>query len=317
MTRVLVVGAGAIGGYFGGRLLQAGRNVTFLVRERRAAELARSGLVIKSPTGDVTLRDPPVVKAGQLMQHADVILLSCKAYDLASAIDSFAPAVGQRTMILPLLNGMRHIDVLSERFGRSSVLGGQCMIGATLDAEHAVVQLNAAHTLTFGELAGGSSDRVARLKEVLDHAGFDAHLSEDIGQDMWEKWVFLATLAASTCLMRAPIGDMIAGAGGEEMVLALLEECRAIAESEGFAPRADFMQRSRSMLTTPGSLVHASMLRDIESRARIESDQIIADLLRRRRDDKSAHAASLLDVALVHLNAYDARRARTTAAAGG
>src|SRR5277367_2531109 len=120
--RILVVGAGAIGGYFGGRLLQAGRDVTFLVRPRRSAELAGEGLVIKSPLGDVTLKNPPTVQADKLTEKFDVILLSCKAFDLDDAIASFAPAVGPRTAIIPLLNGMRHLDVLDQKFGAEHVL---------------------------------------------------------------------------------------------------------------------------------------------------------------------------------------------------
>jgi 2-dehydropantoate 2-reductase len=139
--RILVVGAGAIGGYFGGRLLEAGRSVTFLVRPRRAAELANSGLVIKSSRGDATLEHPPTLLAENLRESYDLILLSCKAYDLDSAIAAFASAMGSKTLILPLLNGMRHLDVLETRFGRDHVLGGQCVIAATLDQYHAIVHL--------------------------------------------------------------------------------------------------------------------------------------------------------------------------------
>src|SRR6201986_2446296 len=108
--RVLIVGAGAIGGYFGGRMLQAGRDITFLVRPRRASELAAAGLVIKSPNGDVTLKDPPVVQADTIKDKFDVVLLSCKAYDLDDAIKSFAPAVGPKTSVIPMLNGMLPLD---------------------------------------------------------------------------------------------------------------------------------------------------------------------------------------------------------------
>src|SRR5580693_9251203 len=101
--RILVVGAGAIGGYFGGRLIEAGRDVTFLVRPRRAAELASAGLVIKSATGNLTVPSPPTVLADELKGHFDLILLSCKAYDLDGAMTSFAPAAGPGTAVLPLL----------------------------------------------------------------------------------------------------------------------------------------------------------------------------------------------------------------------
>src|ERR1700687_5824934 len=126
--RILVVGAGAIGGYFGGRLLQAARDVTFLVRPKRASELANSGLVVRSPSGDITLKNPPTVQADKLTEKFDVVILSCKAFDLDDAIKSFAPAVGPQTAVIPLLNGMRHLDVLDESFGNDRVLGGQCGI---------------------------------------------------------------------------------------------------------------------------------------------------------------------------------------------
>src|SRR6266853_4191292 len=166
--RVLVVGAGAIGGYFGGGLLQAGNDVTFLVRPRRAAELASAGLVIKSPNGDVTLKNPPMVQADTLHEKFDVVLLSCKAFDLDDAIKSFAPAVGDKTAIVPLLNGMLHLDVLDGKFGKDRVLGGLCGIAVTLDERRHVVQLTPVfQSLTFGERDGTLSKRVRAIAETF------------------------------------------------------------------------------------------------------------------------------------------------------
>ena len=203
--RILVVGAGAIGGYFGGRMLQAGRDVTFLVRPRRAAELASTGLVIKSPNGDVTLIAPPTVQADKLDKTFDLVLLSCKAFDLDDAIKSFAPAVGPKTTVLPLLNGMRHLDVLDQRFGADAVLGGLCAIAVTLNEHREIVQLAPMQSLGFGERDGTISDRVQAIADVMSSGKFGAAASKQVIQDMWEKWVFLASLAASTCTMRAPI----------------------------------------------------------------------------------------------------------------
>src|ERR1700716_50745 len=165
--RILVVGAGAIGGYFGGRLLQAGRDITFLVRPKRAMELARDGLVIKSPNGDVTLKNPPTVQADRLNEKFDVVLLSCKAFDLDDAVKSFAPAVGPQTSVIPLLNGMLHLDVLDKKFGLERVLGGLCAIAVTLNEAREVVQLAPMQSLTFDERAGGMSDRVRAIAEVF------------------------------------------------------------------------------------------------------------------------------------------------------
>src|SRR3954469_6835735 len=176
--RILVVGAGAIGGYFGGRLLQAGADVTFLVRPKRAAELAEAGLVLKSPLGDVTLKNPPTVQADELTEKFDVVLLSCKAFDLDDAIKSLAPAVGRNTAIVPLLNGMKHLDVLDAKFGRERVLGGLCAIAVTLNERREVVHLQPLQSLTFGERDGTNSDRVLAIAEVMDKANFGAKTSD-------------------------------------------------------------------------------------------------------------------------------------------
>jgi len=309
--RVLILGAGAIGGYFGGRLLQAGRDVTFLVRPRRAAQLAQSGLSIRSPRGDADIA-APTITADQLRAPYDLVLLSCKAYDLDEAMAAFAPAVGTGTSILPLLNGMHHLDLLDARFGTATVLGGQCLISATLDEEGRVRHLADTHNLSFGSRAAGATARLDAIAESLSGANFDSRCSETILQDMWEKWVFIATGAGITCLMRAAIGDVVA-AGAADLATALLEECAAIATHQGFAPGAAAMQRSRAAFTTPGSGLTASMLRDVERGARTEVDHVLGDLLRRAGGDHPR--LSLLRIARDHLAAYEARRARGIAAA--
>jgi len=278
--RVLVVGAGAIGGYFGGRLLEAGRDVTLLVRPRRAAELARTGLVIRSQFGDIDIPVPPMVTADTLREPFDMVLLSCKAYDLDDAISSFAPAVGPGTAILPLLNGMRHLDVIEQRFGAGAALGGQCLISTVMDEQGRIIHLNDTHQLSFGERDGTRSERAAAIKTGFDGARFEARLSDNILQEMWEKWVFISTGAGITCLMRASIGDIVA-AGGVDLTVALLDECTAIAADQGFAPRAAAQERSHTMFTTPGSPLTASMLRDVERGNRTELEHVPGDLMRR------------------------------------
>ncbi len=309
--RILVVGAGAIGGYFGGRLLEAGRDVTFLVRPHRASELAQNGLVIKSEKGAITLHSPPTVLAERIDKPFDLILLSCKAYDLIGAMDSFAAAVGTDTVILPLLNGMRHVDLLGERFGRSRVLGGHCLIAVTRDKSGSIVHLNDSHSFSFGELNGESTDRIKAVQGELANAGFDELLSDHILQGMWDKWVFLASLAGITCLMRAPIGDIVASPGGHQAIVALLQECRSIAEGAGFAPEPSVIEHAVTALSASGSSLTASMLRDLEGNAPVEADHVIGDLLKRRRAEPADNLTpTMLSVAYAHLRAYEARRAR-------
>ena len=304
--RVLVVGAGAIGGYFGGRMLQAGRDVTFLVRPRRASELASAGLVIKSPNGDVTLNNPPTVQADKLSDKFDVVLLSCKAFDLEDAIKSFAPAVGDKTAIIPLLNGMLHLDALDKKFGAQHVLGGLCAIAATLNEKREVVQLQPRQSLAFGERAGGLSDRVRAIAETLSAIN-GAAASDHIMQDMWEKWVFLASLAASTSLMRTSVGNILAAPGGKDFLLGILDECSAIAADAGHAPGGPFFQRTRGLLTTEGSPMTASMSRDIKAGLPVEADHVIGDLV--VRADAAKIPVPKLRTAYTHLKAYEKQRA--------
>jgi 2-dehydropantoate 2-reductase len=304
--RVLVVGAGALGGCFGGRMLQAGRDITFLVRPRRAAELASNGLVIKSPHGDVTLRHPPTVQADTLRDHFDVVLLSCKAYDLDDAIASFAPAVGPQTSIVPLLNGMHHLDVRDGKFGGARVLGGLCAIAVTLNGAREVVQLQPMQSLTFGERDGAMSERVRAIADIFESGKFGSSASAHVLQDMWEKWVFLATLAASTSLMRTALGNILAAPGGKDFLLGIFDECRAIATAEGYPPRAPFVERTLAMLTAEGSPLNASMFRDIKAGQPVEADHVIGDLI--ARADHAKVPVPRLRVAYTHLKAYEKQR---------
>ena len=305
--RFLVVGAGALGGYFGGRLLEAGQDVTFLLRPRRVAQLAATGLVIRSPAGNVSLPAPPHVLAGDISKPFDVVIVGCKAYDLDETIESFAPAVGSDTVVLPLLNGMRHLDRLTERFGAQRVLGGNCLISAVLDEGGEVQHLNELHRLVFGEIDGTRSARVDAIAAAFAKANFEGIIRDDILQAMWEKWVLIASLAGITSLMRGSIGDIVS-AGAQSLSLDLFDECSRIAAHNGFAPGQGAVDQGRAALSTAGSLLTASMFKDVERGARTEADHILGDLL--SRSNWCASNSPLLRIAHAHLQTYEARRLR-------
>ncbi|HTR87722.1 MAG TPA: ketopantoate reductase family protein [Reyranella sp.] len=307
--KILVVGAGAIGGFFGGRLLAARRDVTFLVRERRAAQLAKTGLVIKSKLGDVSLPAPPTVSAEALRGPYDAVVLSCKAFDLEGAMQSFAPAVGPDTAILPLLNGLAHLDALAKRFSKKNVLGGQAALALTLDAEGRVLHLNDILAISFGELDGMKSTRVAALAAEFAAAGIQAGQSEAILQEMWEKWAFIATAGGITSLMRGTVGDIVAG-GGAPFATVLYDEIALIAAANGHALRTPAVERAKAMLTTAGSPFNSSMARDVDGGLRVEADHVIGDLLKRAKGGDYP----LLRIALAHLKTYEERRKRETKA---
>ena len=315
--RTLVVGAGAIGGYFGARLVEAGADVTFLVRPGRAHQLSAQGLAVSSPLGDLVVPGPRCVTADGLSSDGsfDLVLLSCKAYDLGAAIEDVAPAVGAGTIILPLLNGMAHLDALDARFGAARVLGGCCIISVTLTPDGAIRHTNDLCSIAYGERDGSRSERVRAVDALMQGDGgpapkFQARLSETILLDMWEKWVFLATMAGATSLMRAAVGDIVSAPGGPEFMVALHRECISIAEACGFAPRTSATEWARERLTAPGSPFTASMMRDIEARGRIEADHTIGDLIARGRKTAPDTPLPLLDLAWTALKAYESRRAR-------
>ncbi len=303
--RLLVVGAGATGGYFGGRLAAAGRDVTFLIRPKRVAEIARNGFVIVDPKGETRI-EPKIATADTLGQSYDLVLMSVKAYSLPAAMDDIAPAIGPNTLILPVLNGLKHFDVLSERFGADKVIGSFCKINARLDDHGRIIQMSPLHELVYGEHDGSRRPRIEAIDAFFKGAGFDARLSEDIGRELWEKWVLLASLGAATCLMRGTVGDIVARQGGRAFIEALLDEVTAVATAHGKAPDPGYLEATRQLLTAAGSPMTASMYRDLIKGLPVENDEIIDDLL--------ARAASVgvntpyFHLAAIHLGVYAARR---------
>jgi len=279
--------------------------VIFLVRSHRAEQLRKDGLRIVSPYGDVDLH-PAVVTADSLSQTYDAILLAVKAYSLDGAIADMAPAVGPDTLILPVLNGMRHVEVLTARFGRSRLVGGLCVIATTIDEEGRIVQLTQQHDIAYGELSGASSARTQALDNFMRGAGFNARLSSTIEREMWEKWVLLASLGAINCLLRGTIGEIQAAPGGADLTLQLFKEVTDVVEAVGVSPSEAFLSRARSLLTASGSKQTSSMYRDLERGGPVEADQIIGDLLARAR--KAAIATPLLAIAYTQLSIYQNRR---------
>jgi 2-dehydropantoate 2-reductase len=309
--KILVVGAGAVGGYFGGRLAQANRDVTFLVRAQRAQEIKANGLQIVSPHGNLTLY-PNMITASQISGPYDLIVLGVKSYALSSAMSDFAAAVGPQTMILPVLNGMHHINLLVTRFGAHAILGGVCLVATEMDQDGRIHQLADFQSLTYGELDGQSTSRLQELDETLRGAGFDAAMSDHILRDMWQKWVQLATIGASTCLMRGNIGEIASIPGGADLSLSVLRECSDIATACGFPPSAAFLEEQTAQLTDRGSQLTSSMYRDLEKGAPVEVDSILGDLVEHGR--KRGLRTPILHAAFVNLSIYQRSRDRAKTA---
>lgn len=301
--RILFLGAGAVGGYFGGRMAEAGADITFLVRENRARQLA-PGLRIESPNGDANIQVKAIVEGAQA-DPFDVIVLTSKAYGLASALETIAPHVHDGTIIAPLLNGIAHLAQIETRFPDAIVWGGVAQIPAMLMPDGAIRHMAPLQGLIFGPRPGqdGARERAEQLVSIATKAGISAKFSETIEQDLWDKWVFLATLAAGTCLMRSDVGTILKTDNGENFLLGLLDECTSVAAAEGFRPDDARMEGYHGQLTDRGSKGTASLLRDMEQGNRVEADHIVGDMLRRAR--KHGIATPRLDIAWTFLQTYE------------
>lgn len=306
--RILCLGAGAIGGYFGGRLVEGGAEVDFLVRENRQKQLAADGLRIESKFGDCKVQVHAVTSA-QAEGPYDFVLLTCKAYDLLNAMATISPFVGPETAVLPLLNGVAHIDQLNGKFGRNRVLGGVAKIAATLMPDGLIRHLNDWRYITFGEQSGEMSPGVQALKAAFDRTSVVASAVPNIMQTMWEKVVHLSTVAGMTCAMRASVGEIARTVDGTEMMIQLLERNAEIAGLEGYPPSDTFLAEYRQLFNDQSSTYTASMLRDILRNGPVEADHILGFMLAKARQhgvDPSLHRFIYL-----HLQAYEQHRAAT------
>ena len=306
--KILILGAGAIGGYVGGRLHQSGADVTFLVRPTRQQLLQRDGLVIKSTKGDITQKVKTVLKASDGGPY-DIVLLTPKAYDLDSATEAIAPAVGANTTVVPLLNGMRHLDVLDAKFGKDKVVGGLARVGVAMSAEGMILHTSPFAAISFGERDGRTPrTSLVELDAAVKKSGVDGGLHGNIVQDLWDKWIMLCSLAATNCLMRGSSGDILEADEGRAIVLETVDECQRTAAAAGYDPGEKGTQAIRGFLTVKGSRFTASMLHDLEKSAMVEADHIVGDMITRAK--KAGISTPNLRVAYAHLQVYLARRAR-------
>ncbi|MFC0545757.1 ketopantoate reductase family protein [Kutzneria chonburiensis] len=302
--RILVIGAGATGGLFGARLATAGRDVTFLVRPRRAELLRERGLRVHGAGQDFVIT-PKVLVTGEIAETFDVILVSVKAAGLEQAIEDFAPAVGPDTLIMPFLNGMRHLAVLDKRFGADRVLGGVVRVQTTVDDDGNILRVGPLEDMSYGARVGTSPGRLAELHATLGGAGFPAELSEHIDADMWAKWVLIASYGGATCLMRGTIGQ-IAAAGGAQFSAALIDECAAVATAAGYPMAEAAHQRLRAGVGDPASPAATSMFRDLSSGYPTEAEHLLGDLLERARELDVP--TPLLELATISMRVYESTR---------
>lgn len=300
--KILILGAGAVGGYFGGRLVQSGADVTFLVRQRRLEELSKNGLVIYSPHGNLKLKVKTVLSSN-IKEKYDLIILTCKAYSLESAIEDLKPAVGPNTFFLPLMNGLSHYRLLDNTFKSHNVLGGFCFVNTRVNSKNEIEHFTKQQKIVFGPRNEQNKPFCVQLKALLEKASFEHVLSNDIYQDIWEKFIFLTSAASITCLMRADIKTIFKLPYGEEVIKKIFNESISVGESYGHVIKPEMMAHFNSLLLNPESSLRASMLSDIENNKHTEADQIIGEMIKHAIQKNID--VPLLKTAYCHIKSYE------------
>lgn len=302
--KLLIVGAGAIGGDVAARMLEDGLDVTLLVREGRKAQLAEHGLVVRSPRGDYS-GHPPMLVAGEAGGPFDLVLIACKAYGLADALTQIKPYMRADTALLPFLNGYKHMEDIAAAYPDHPLLGGVARIESTLDASGAIVHLRPYFSFVYGKYERVSDELYARIRSVL---GATDVLTEtaDIRRSLWEKYAFISGLAGLTTLFQAPVGDILGVSGGIEWFRRLYGEIAAVIQAAGGSLPEDSADRNAATIASMSPDSTSSMLRDLQSGLPTEAEHFHGYLLGLAR--VYGVAAPLLEVVYQRLAVYENRR---------
>ncbi len=303
--KILVVGAGAIGGYFGGRLSEKGEDVTFLVREKRKNQLEKTGLKVKSVHGDFAIH-PKLLLAGERDEKFDVIMVSTKSYQLQSAIEDVRQHLADGGMILPLLNGISHLNELIEAFDEDVVIGGLCFIESTLDERGTIVHTSPVHQLVYGERTGERTSRIERLKSAFENSKADFVLSDHITQDMWHKYLFITVMSGITSLMESPIGPIRNLASGQQSISQLINEVSLVMKNINAPIKDNIEEIQLNRIKEMNEGMKSSMQRDMEKGMPTEAEHLQGYLLEKAREHHLA--VPILETIYTKLTLYESSR---------
>ena len=275
--KILILGAGAIGGFFGAHLMKSGANVSFLVREKRKDELKKSGINIFSINGELKV-NPKLLDKNLSGQHFDVIILTNKSYDLIESIREIKPYVN-KTMIIPLLNGMAHYEILDKEFGKEKIFGGTAYISTAMNNYGSIQQITSRASIKFGPRMQKNINIANEFYEICKETEFECDFSDHIELDLWRKYVLIGATAASTVLFQKPLGEISATTYGKSLIIEIHEECKKIVLSKGYDIGIEATNYNIKLITDKGSLLKASMLRDFETGKKTECEHILGYLI--------------------------------------
>lgn len=271
--KAVVVGAGAVGGYFGSRLAEAGVDVTFLVREKRAASLRKRGLTVVSPHGEYRYT-PQVVTDAAEIEACDVLVVAVKNYHLADTLATLRPLVERGAKVLPLLNGIGHLDTLRAAFGEEAVLGGYCNIIVTLNEQGDVVHTSPTHEFTFGALVPEQEAVCERLLAAGQGAKINLHHSQAIYRDMWQKYLFITAFSGVTTASRLSIEKVLAHPPTRDVLRRALTEMHLLAGRKGAEMPDDLVEKLLSYMDSFPAGATSSMHQDFRKGLPLEVESL-------------------------------------------
>jgi 2-dehydropantoate 2-reductase len=270
--RIAAMAAGAVGGYFGGRLAAAGHDVSFIARGAQLEAIRKNGLKIESPLGNLHLDNVRATSDPKEVGPVDVVLFAVKLWDTESAAEAAKPLVGAQTRVITLQNGVDSVERIAPILGAEQVVGGTAYIASVIGAPGVITHTSQFAKMVCGRIDGKPDATLAAFTAAAKEAGIDIAQSETINRERWEKFIFLVGFSGATGATRMPLGPILADPDTRAFFQSLMAEVIALARAKGIALRPDFLESRMKFADTTPPGMKASLLHDLERGNRIEID---------------------------------------------
>lgn len=282
--KILIMGTGGVGGYYGGLLAQQGNEVIFISRGAHLYAIRHEGLKVKSVHGDFTVFPADATEDPAKVEPVDLILFCVKTYNTDEAAEAIRPAVGPQTVVLSLQNGIDAAERIGKAVGMEHVIGGATWLSSAVEAPGVIKQISQFRRIVFGELGGGTSERIQSIYEVLNQTGITVEISEDIQKVLWTKLVFITAVSSIGSLTRLPMGDYRSVPETRALLSSIMQEVESLARAQGMGLDGDVVQKWLEFIDNSAPHIKPSMQLDVETGHRTELESMIGVVGRKGRE---------------------------------
>jgi 2-dehydropantoate 2-reductase len=282
--KILIMGTGGVGGYYGGLLAKQGNEVTFIARGAHLYALRHAGLKVKSVHGDFDLASVNATDDPANVGPVDLILFSVKTYHTDEAAQAIRPAVGRRTVVMSLQNGVDAAERIGKVVGAEHVVAGATWLSSAVEAPGVIKQVSQFRRIVLGELDGGGSERIQSIYEVLNQTGITVEISENIQKILWTKFVFIASVSSVGSLTRLPMGEYRSVPETRKLLSGIMQEVASLAHAQGITLDDDVISQSLAFIDNSGPHIKPSMQLDVETGHRTELESMVGVIGRKGRE---------------------------------